>query len=293
MSWIMFSIFSAAIFAVVNIIDKYILSKLVKEPVVPLMISGIIGFFVGILYLSYRFTALSFQNILLVFVAAIFYVLTILFYFKAVKLEEISKIVALFYLRPLFVSILAAISLGEIFTLLKYMGIFFLVIGAAVISSKGFMKLSFGKAFWFMIIASLTSSFGDVITKYLLNFADFWAIFSYTRIGMFFALFPFLCFRFPSLLSSIKKRGKKLFTTISLNESLTLLADLLLTVAMASGYVTLVIALSSLQPFFVLLFALILSIFSPQILKEEISGSAVLLKLVGIALIFIGAVLIT
>jgi drug/metabolite transporter (DMT)-like permease len=57
--------------------------------------------------------------------------------------------------------------------------------------------------------------------------------------------------------------------------------------------VTLVAALSSVQPFFVLLIAVVLSVFYPKILKEEIGKSAVLLKAVAILVMFAGAVLIT
>jgi hypothetical protein len=63
--------------------------------------------------------------------------------------------------------------------------------------------------------------------------------------------------------------------------------------AVSLGPVTLVTALSSLQPFFVLVFALLLSRFLPGVLKEETGASTVLLKPASIALMFAGAVLIT
>ena len=78
-----------------------------------------------------------------------------------------------------------------------------------------------------------------------------------------------------------------------LNESLNVVGILLLTIAIAVGYVTLVSALSSVHPFFVLGLAVILSIFYPKALGEEIKKSAVLLKLLAITLMFIGFVLIT
>ena len=293
MSWILFSILAAIVWAIVNTVDKYILTKLVRKPVIPLMILGVIGLFASFfVYLFHGFSYLSYFNIALAFVAGIFYIMAILFYFKAVKIEEISRVVPLFYLTPLFVSILAAIFLGEIFTPIKYLGIFFLITGVVLISSKNFIKLSFGKAFWFMIIASLTLSLNAVITKYLLNFADFWTIFSYVRIGAFFALIPIFCFSFQDLIFAVREHGKKVIIVISLNEILNLVGVLLITIAMAIGYVTLVNALSSVQPFFVLLFAVILSVFYPKILKEEIGKSAVLLKLIAITLMFIGIILI-
>lgn len=294
MSWIVFTILAALTWAIVNIIDKYVLTKWIRKPITPVIIFCIIGLVASFLvYLFHGFSELSFPNIALSFIAGNFYILTVIFYFKTVKTEEISRVVPLFYLTPLFVLIFAAIFLGEFLTPVKYLGIFLVIVGAIFISSKNFIKISFGKAFLFMVLASLFASLNAVITKYLLNFADFWTIFSYTRIGTIFALIPIFYFNFFDLLSTVRKHGKKVVAMISLNESLNIIAVLLITIATAVGPVTLVNALSSLQPFFVLLFAIILSIFYPRILKEEFNKSTVLLKLIAIALMFSGAILIT
>ncbi len=293
MPWILFSILSAAVWAIVNTVDKYVLTKLVRKPVVPLMILGIVGLISSFLvYLLHGFSYLSYFNIALASFAGILYAIGVLFYFKAVKIEEISRVIPLLYLSPLFVSILAAVFLGEIFTPIKYLGIFLLVIGAVSISSKNFIKFGFGKAFWFMVLASLVFSINAVITKYLLNFVDFWTIFSYIRIGAFFALIPTFCFSFKDLILAVREHGKKTVILISLNEILALFAVILITIAMTKGYITLVNALSSVQPFFVLLIAVILSVFYPKILKEEIGKSAILLKLIAITLMFVGVILI-
>jgi hypothetical protein len=77
------------------------------------------------------------------------------------------------------------------------------------------------------------------------------------------------------------------------NETFNLFGVLFITIAVSIGYITLVNALSSIQPFSILLFAVILSIFFPFILKEEIGKSIVAQKLIAIILMFIGAILIT
>jgi len=64
-------------------------------------------------------------------------------------------------------------------------------------------------------------------------------------------------------------------------------------IATSISYVTLVNALSSVQPFFVLLFTVLLSIFFPHIIKEEINKSIMFLKVLAIILMFIGVILVT
>lgn len=294
MSWIIFSVSAALCWAVKNIVDKYVLTKWVKNPIVPVMILGMIGLIASLLvYIFHGYSDLSLFNIFLSFTAGITYILMAVFYFKAVKIEEISRIIPLFYLSPIFILFFAALFLGEVFTPLKYLGILLLILGSVLISSKKFMKPTFGKAFWFMILAGISISVNIVITKYLLNFADFWTIFSYIRIGAIFVLIPIFYFNSSDLISTVKEHGKKVISVISLNESLNLVGVLFITIAISIGYVTLVNALSSIQPFFVLSFTVVLSIFYPKILKEEIGKSVMLLKLFAIFLMFVGAILVT
>ena len=292
MSWILFSILAAVCWSVVNVVDKYILTKWVKEPIVPVMILGFVGLMSSfIIFFINGFVQLSYYHILLAIIGGVFYMFMNILYFKAVKIEEISRVIPLFYLTPLFVLVLATIFLKEIFTPIKYMGIILLVIGAILISMKKF-QISFGKAFWFMIIASFSLSIYSVLIKYLLNFADFWTIFAYLRIGVFIALIPFLYSNFRHLISTVRENGIKVVFIIGFNESLNLFAVLLFTLASSIGFVTLVNAIASVQPFFVLLFAVIFSIFYPQTLKEEINKSTMFIKLTEIVLIFIGSLLI-
>lgn len=292
MSWLLFTILATLTWAIVNIIDKYILSKWIKNPIVPVMILGVIGLLSSLLvYLFQGFSILSYLNTGFAFVSGIFYILAMIFYFKAVKIEEVSRVIPLFYFTPLFILALAAIFLGETFTPIKYLGIFLLIIGAILISSRK-LEITVGKALWFMLLASLLLAINQVITKYLLNFADFWTVFSYTRIGAVFALAPIFYINFPKLVSTVRKHGKKVVVVISMSESLNMVGVLLITIATSIGYVSLVNALSSIQPFFVLLFTITLSAFYPKILKEEIGRSTVILKSVAIVIMFAGAMLI-
>lgn len=293
MLWIILAILASLCWAVVSTVDKYILTKWIRKPIIPVITLGIIGLITTlIVYIIHGFSYLSYLNIFLCFIAGIFYILMAVFYFMALKIEEVSRIIPMFYLFPLFVLLLATIFLGEIFTPLKYLGIFLLVIGAILVSSKDFRKISLGKAFWLMVLATISIAISHVLMKYVLNFADYWTVFSYIRIGAAFALIPIVYFYLPEFLTTIKRYGKKVIGLMSINETFSLTGTILITIATAIGYVTLVSALSSLQSFFVLLIAVFLSIFYPRILKEEIEKSTVALKIMAITIMFIGVMLV-
>lgn len=292
--WAILSISAALLWSVVNIIDKYVLSKWIREPLVVIIIISFIGLIAsGGVYFIYEFQPISYFNILLALLAGVFHFFCYILYFKALKIEEVSRVVPLFYLSPLFILFLAAIFLGEVFTPSKYLGILLLVIGAILISLKNLSKISFGRAFYLMVLSAFTLAINSVLVKYLLGFTDYWTIFAYERIGAAIGSIPIIYLYLPRLIDIIREHGKRVIAILSVAEFLNLLALLLITIATSIGFVTLVNALSSIQPFFVLVLAVILSTFYPFFLKEEIGKSVILLKLSAILLMFIGAVLIT
>lgn len=292
--WIFFSILAAFCWSVANIIDKCILTKWIKRPLVPIIISGISALIAGIaVYFICGFSSFAYFYIFLAILNGVIEIFGYIFYFKALKLEEASRIAPLFYLSPLFILIFAAIFLNEIFAPLKYLGILLLVIGAVLISMKGFLRISFGRAFYFMILSVCFGSISALLVKYLLNFADFWTVFGYKSIGMAIGSAPIAYFYFPELIKTAKQYGKKTLIAMSASEILSLSAILFVIIAASFGYVTLVNALSSTQPFFVFGIALILSVFFPKILKEEINKALIIQKIIATVLMFIGAVLIT
>ncbi|UCG95832.1 MAG: DMT family transporter [archaeon] len=293
MLWAILSIFGAFIFAVVNVIDKYILIKWVREPIIPVMILSTVGLTASaLIYLIRGFSYLSYFNIFLGLFCGFFYILSNILFFRALKIEEVSRVIPLFYLTPLFTLILASVFLGEVFTWLKYLGIFMIVSGSILISTRRTTKIKLNKAFWLMILAGIFLSFNAIISKYLLGISDYWTVFGYTRIGAFILSIPLLYFYLPNLISMVKEYGKKTIGVITANETANVFAMLLITIATAIGFVSLVSTLMSTEPFFVLLFVVIISRFYPKILKEEVSRKIIIMKLTAIVCMFIGIILI-
>jgi transporter family protein len=292
--WVIYPIFATMLFAILNILDKFVLSKWVKNALVPVLVAGIIELLsVFLIFLFHGFSFLSLTNIAWAFVAGIFYVVTLVSYYKAAQIEEISRVAPLYNIAPLFTLILAAIFLGEIFSPFKYLGILLLISGAIMISLRSLKIIKLNNAFWLMLLAALSIGVGNVIIKYLLSYADFWTIFGYERLGEIFALLPIIYVSFPDLFATVKKYGMKTVGLMSIGAAVNLIGLLLVTIATSVGYVTLVSALSGVQPFFVLLFAIILSVFFPRILKEEVGKSVIAIKILAIILIFVGVLMIT
>lgn len=293
MSWVLFSIFAAFVFAVTSIIDKFLLTKWIKEPLILVLILATVGLLISFcIYLFHGFSFLSRFNIILALIGGIFYIFGEIFYYKAVRLEEVSKVVPVIFLSPLFVLILAVVFLGEVFTLVRYLGVFLLVIGAVSISSKNFTRVNFNLAFYLAIFSALMFGLVNVFAKYLLNFADFWTIFSYFRLGSFLAAIPIFFLYSKYFVAPLKEAGLKGFGFSVFNMVLLFFGVLLVTIATALGPVSLVSALTSVQPLFVVFLATVLSVFLPSLLKEEVNKSLIFQKIFAIILIFTGTLLI-
>jgi drug/metabolite transporter (DMT)-like permease len=291
--WALLSLAAAALWAIVSIIDKYMVDKLTRNPNVPLIFWVSFGLLASAAICVFQgLPPLSYANICLAMAAGIFMVLGGLFYFQAAKIEEISRVVPMNYLIPLFLVVLAAVFLGEIFAPLTYFGIALLVAGAVLISMKK-AEFRIGKAFALMILSSLALSVAAIISKYLLGFVDFWAMFSYVRIGTIIPLIPLVYLNYRDILLVFKEHGAKAFAIMSSAEILDSSASLIFAFAVSIGFVTLANALVSLQSFFVFLITIALSLFWPNVLKEEIGNSTLILKFVAMALMFVGALLVT
>lgn len=292
--WIILAVIAAFIFAICNVVDKFVLTKWVRQPFVPVIIMAFIGLIAGLIVPAFHHLGyLSAVGILLSFVAGIMFILGSVFYFKALQMEEVSRVIPLYYISPLVVMLFAAIFLHERLTGLNYLGIILVVFGAIAISSKSLGQIKLGKAFPWIMLSVLGYVSNQVLTKYLLNFTDFWTIFFYIRIGALIGAIPIIYIYFPELIRTVKQFGSRVVSLISLNESLNIISVLLITVAISIGSVTLVESLQSVQQFFVLVIAIAVSVFYPRILKEELGKSVIALKVLAIVSMFVGVLLIT
>jgi len=292
--WALFSLLSAVTMAMVNIMDKFVLTRLARRPIVPLLILVAMGLVpLPFIFIGRGFPPLTAAVLVPAVAAAAAFTLSTILYFAAALREEISRVVPLSYLSPLFVSFLAALFLGEVFPPQKYLGVALLVAGALFISSRKRLSLRPGRAFWLMVLSAICLAGYLTLTKRLLAEVDFWSAFALVRLAMFLLLVPFYVRHRKETVSVLRTQSRRVLLTMALSEVLALAALLFGTIAMSAGPVTLVAALASVQPFFVLAYALFLSHFFPAVLREETGVRILGSKLLAIVLIVLGALLIT
>lgn len=297
MNWLIFALLGPAIWSINNFLDKFILDKHVKEVGALTIIFSIANLIISIfIFAVYGFTILKFQSSLLILLAGMLQIVVFLAYFKALSLDETSRVVPLFQLIPVFTLVLGILFLGEFPTPTVLLGFLFVFIGGFILSTKKITMnvLRPNPAFWYMILASLSSATIGILFKSVVIYNDFWTTFAYESLGV--GLGGFILFLVPTyrnqFTKTISSLDKKVYSIIVINEIIFVLGKLGPRFAFTLAPVALVTVVNGLQPFFILIYGLFLTTFAPNIIKEDISKKGLLKKFISILIIFLGIYLI-
>lgn len=292
MRWLLFALFALFAFAISSLIDGLSIKKYIKNPKIYLFYSvflqGVIGIFI------FFFKEINFYGyffLLISLVTGFFYVYGLIPYMKSLEFEEVSRIVPLFNLGPVFVLIFSLLVLDLKLSLFQYIGFFFLVTGSFLISLKkvsGFIKIS--KGFWYMMLTNLLLTGFFIGTDYLFKNYDYWSSFFFIQFGVLFSAMSLLVFK------NYGQAGIKRFNYIGNTAKMLVLFAAVISfigigvrnVAIRLSSATLVTSLGGFQSLFVFGITLFLSIKLPYILKEETNKEIILLKTISILLLIAG-----
>lgn len=296
MTWFLLALAAAVIWALNNILDKFILTKKLRNPYTFNILTMIYDIIPILIIISLFSVTVSHWSII-AFLAGMPIVPALFLYNKAMMFEEVSRVGSLTYIYPIFTAILGFAFLGESFGLLNYAGVILLTAGAVAISYK---KSKSGKFFispaLFLLLAySMLWAAETVASDYTLNFFGFWSFYAWSLAG---SLSGGLLMLVPSkkrkmFNADVRNCGRRTLSYVFLTSAIFYIGEILFVAALSAGPASLVSALSATEPLFILFFALLLSTFRPGILKEHTDRLTVMLKISAIAMIFLGGYLVT
>ena len=294
MYWTFFAIAAPALYAISNFVDKFIIEKYIKNFATLTILGGFVALPFALTILVLRdFPIYRLDQTILIILAGIFMELALLPYFKAISLDDVSRVVPVFQLIPILILILSFFLLGERLNSFQFLG-FWLVIGGSYLISlnklgQGMFNLR--RSFVWIILASILWAISTVIFKFVSIEQGFWDTMAYEFLGATIGAFVLLLvpnFR-KKIFTETKTVKNYVWGILISNEALYLFARLIGFYAIAiAPAISLAAALNGIMPFFSLIYGLILSVRFPYIIKEDISRSTILLKLTAIILIFIG-----
>lgn len=294
---IFFAILSPALNSVTNYIDKFLLDKYNVPPLLLAFYTGSVALLASIvIVVLIGFPVINTYTKALILISGILTVLQLIPYFKALSLEEASRVVPLFQMIPIIVLILSFFILGEELTIRQYVGSA-LIIAASfylTIEKKGKRSIRVKKAFWYMLIASFFSALSLILFKLGIEEIDLWGGLVYEGIGIFIGalILVGLFYRKKSGKKSVAKRPARVFLFAGMNEVIYLSSRYSSFVALNFVPATIVSVLGGLNPVFVFLFGIILTKWFPQISKEIVNKKTIMVKLSSIFIILIGLLFI-
>jgi len=291
MLWAIFALLAAIIWAATNILDKYVMTEHFHYPVAPIIITGLSGFVLAVV-LSAPFLVVPEAPILfLLLLVGVIEQAASYLYFKAILTEEVSRVIPLVLLEPLFVLIFAMVFLGEFFQPLQYLGIILLVAGAILVSLRKKTKFELTPVLALALFASILFAVSTTVAKYALASIDFWNLFFWVYAGMALASLVLLVVFFKPFKDTVQKAPRAGLYSV-LSGCMVGSANFVFFIAISLGAVSLASALNATQPFFVLLFATVVTVLKPKYVAEEIRKTTLLQKLVAITMIVVGSILL-
>lgn len=299
MLWLIVAISAYFLFAIVGLVDKYLLGGLIPSPKVYAFYTGALGILVLILIPFGFFTPEPWQ-IGLALLAGAFHILGILAYFYGLKNFEASRVIpAIGGLAPLFTfGLIYLLFEGKETLSLIGMAAFILLILGSIFISWEKSKIITLNSLKYSALAALFFSLYYVLAKFVYLEQPFISGFIWTRFGAFLVAIILLFSKEVREELFIKQKtfNLKTWSILIPNEAVGAGAFVLQNWAIALAgisYVAIFSALGGIQYVFILIFAVILSLKLPKILKEEISRKTIFQKIIAILLIGGGLILLT
>lgn len=296
--WLLSAIAGAAIHATANFIDKYVLEKEVSDYRVIPIYTAIVSFVLGVVFwVATGRPFLAPRDTVIVLTTGVLSAFALVFYFKALTVEETSRVIILFQMTPVIALILSFLFLKESISPIQFIGFLFILAATTLISlKKNSAGKTFSSAFFYILLFDFLQAIAAILVKYAINLNSFKTIISWESLGL--ALGGTIIYLFiPSIRQafhqSLKTIRKRIIGILVFNDMLFIAGNLFFFFAFSKGTVALVKVLEGSQTFFGIFYGWFLNSVYPAIFKEKITGQEIMKKLIAALLLIEGIILIS
>jgi drug/metabolite transporter (DMT)-like permease len=299
LSWIVITVISAAVIALVSISDKTVIYRYARSPLTLPLLIGMAQTTVGIVVL----TAVQFPPEATVMASGSALLSGALFGFSAVLgqrvlfTQEVSRTIPVVQSAPIFAALLALVVLDESISALQWLGIVATVLGSALLSLRitaGIGSVFLHRSFYLLMFSAFLFGAANVVGKVALD--ELPVLYTHglrmLALGSVLLLFSFRSAPWADVRSYFSQRSPALLF-VGTNEFITANVGLLLLLwALSVGPASLVTALFGTRAFFVVLYSTGLAMIWHGALGEQTSTGIVATKILSTILIVVGVVAI-
>lgn len=297
MPWYVFAALTPTFYSFSVFTDKFLIEKKIKDPFVLTVLlgvgSGIVGIILGIIT---GFQRIGFVQTGFMLFAGMLLLLYLFPYFKAMKIDDASRVIPLYQFIPVITLVLSAIFLKETLTFRQIIGLLIVVAGTFLISLEKIEGNIFRlrKSLWLMLLSSLMYGSIGIFFRFVVKNTSVWTTLSYEYIGTGITAILLLLF-VPRINHGLKKDLKGVKSSLPLiaaDKSLGICAQISEGFAISLAAVPLVNVVESIQPVLMIIEGIIFTMWFPHIIKENIRKETIVQKLISILLIFFGLYLV-
>jgi len=291
--WLIPALVAPFINAIVNFIDKYLVTRRINNPLAMQLYTSIVSFCVGILaWIAFGFPFLGGPNIFLGLGVGLLFSLAGIIYYYVISRKDVSDMTFLFGVTPVFTFFSAFLILGETFSLSQFFG-FCLVLSAAIMVSlrKNAGIPLFSSTAALILAVDVLSALAAAATKFSINSNSFVNFIILEGWGLGFG--GILIYIFSSRVrdafwENFKTASKKVFGIIGLNETLTVFEKWVSFFALSIGPVALVSVVGGIRIFSAIAIGYLLTILAPSVIREDISKGLLARKIIAAAILIVG-----
>ena len=273
MYWLFFALIEPILHGSANVIDNYFINTIFRKTTTLMFFASLMNVLFLPLILLLDFPAMiTLKQVPFFLVLGLTGIGYLYPYYKALQQDDTSVVVSLFALGKIFVPILAFVLIGEILLLRQYLGFVIIILSATLLTMNGKRGFHINVSFYWMMLCAMILAIEVVIYKYIFGIMSWGTGFTWATLFSFlFALVFIVVRRTRKEIGLQVEKFKANFYLFSLEEFLTFSGSAAATFAISLTSVTLVSAISSFQPVFVLLYAVGLHRFFPRVFNPSLT----------------------
>ena len=298
MDWIFLSLASAATFAVVSVLDKFILMRHAPSATTFTVLLGLLQLPAAAVMALFSPPELpSTAPWVAAYASGICWGAALVLMFQVMSRHEVSRVLPVIATSPVYVAIMAMAFLDEALTLPHWIAIVVTVSGAFLISTRpvrGSVIIVLGRSLAVLLVASVVLAGGQLLSKIALEELSLTSMFPLRSMGLAtacvaLAVRPSFFVETRAMFSNITS-GSLMVVTEGV---IAPIAAVITMWAIMLGPVSLVVTLTSSRPLFVFLLSAILSTKLLPLLGEPLDRATLFMKAVSIAMTVAGVVTIS
>ena len=300
MTWVLYALGSAVMFAFVSTLDKVLLQRYIPSSRVFIILVGFVQVLLALIVLPLAsWTGYGADDAAIAIGSGLVTGAYLILLFWAISIQDVSRVVPVASTYPIFIAILAQLFLGEDLGVLAWTGICVTVAGVGLMSFGPTARASdMGKGqttvFALLVTASLMFGLSQILSKVVADDMDVWTLLMWRMLGA-----AAVCIALlvkvevvPDIMRTL--RNPSAVGLLLLTEGALVLVAMVFTLeAIYNGPVSLASTVMATRPLFVFGLGIVLSMGASNVLNEPLEGRILATKMLAIAMMVAGVGAVT